>query len=214
VDDRLCLILAGGDPAPLPDRLPDEPDLVIAADSGIHLAEELGLTVDVVVGDLDSASPDAIERARRAGAAIERHPEDKDATDLELALHAALERRVERVVIVGGTSLERVDHFLANAAVIASPQFAAIAVEWWLRSSRVIVARAGVAITGSAGDLVSIIPVGGDTQVSTSGLRWPLDRERLTQGSTRGVSNEMLATTAIVEVAAGTALVVHTRREP
>jgi thiamine pyrophosphokinase len=212
VDDRRCLILAGGDPAPLPDRALGTFDLVVAADSGVDLAERLGVTVDVVVGDLDSADPAAVERARSAGAAVERHPVDKDATDLELALEAARTRGVGEVVIVGGTSLERVDHLLAAAGLIAAPRFARLVIEWWIGPSRVIVARGDVTVEGAAGDLVSVIPVGGDIEVGTWGLRWPLDRERLPQGSTRGVSNEMIEPIAGVGVSAGTALVVHTRR--
>ncbi len=212
MDDRRCLILAGGDPAPLPERALGAFDLVVAADSGVHLAERLGVHVDVVVGDLDSADPDSVERVRAAGAAVERHPADKDATDLELALEAARDRGAGDLVIIGGTSLERVDHLLAAAALIAAPRFASLSIEWWIGPSRVIVARGDVTVEGAVGDLVSIIPVGGDAEVGTWGLRWPLDGERLTQGSTRGVSNEMLEPIAGVGVTAGTALVVHTRR--
>jgi len=210
--DGLCLILAGGDPAALPDRIPDAVDLVIAADSGVHLAERLGVTVDLIVGDFDSARPDAVGRARQRGASIERHPVDKDATDLELALQAAAARRMSTVIVIGGTSLDRIDHLLANASVIASPRFADLRVEWWLGSSRVLVARGDLAIEGGAGDIVSIIPVGGDVEITTRGLRWPLDHDRLSQGTARGVSNEMRGPTAALAVTAGTALVIHTRR--
>ena len=65
---------------------------MIAADAGLDHAEALGLPVDLVVGDLDSVSKEALERARRAGIAIEEHPAAKDQTDLELALDAAMER--------------------------------------------------------------------------------------------------------------------------
>ena len=59
---------------------------MIAADSGLDHATALGFAVDLVVGDLDSADPAAVDAAVAAGAAVERHPEAKDATDLELAL--------------------------------------------------------------------------------------------------------------------------------
>src|ERR1700690_3756339 len=83
---RAAIVLAGGDPVEprLRTFLPDDA-VVVAADSGLHQAELLGLRVDYVVGALDSADPDAVDRARAAGAVVERHPADKDATDLELA---------------------------------------------------------------------------------------------------------------------------------
>ena len=85
-----AIVLAGGDPVAtrIRDHLPADAD-VIAADSGLHLAGPLGLTVACVVGDLDSADPAAVDAAVAAGATVERHPVDKDATDLELAIDAA-----------------------------------------------------------------------------------------------------------------------------
>ncbi|HUR49162.1 MAG TPA: hypothetical protein VMY88_06485, partial [Acidimicrobiales bacterium] len=59
-------------------------DFVIAADSGLDLAEAIGIRPDIVVGDLDSASPAAIARARNHGSEIEAHPAGKDQTDFEL----------------------------------------------------------------------------------------------------------------------------------
>ena len=70
-----------------------EDALVVAADGGLAEAVRLGLQVDVVVGDLDCASPAEVAAARQAGAEVARHPEDKDATDLELAIGAGARRR-------------------------------------------------------------------------------------------------------------------------
>ena len=45
---------------------------VVAADGGVERAIALGLDVDVVIGDLDSASEDALAAAELAGARIVR----------------------------------------------------------------------------------------------------------------------------------------------
>ena len=89
----VAFVFAGGDP-PAPSVLDDLPEatVVIAADSGLHHAIALGCTVDVVVGDLDSADPAVVADVEARGAVIERHPVAKDATDLELALLAARDR--------------------------------------------------------------------------------------------------------------------------
>ena len=57
-------------------------------------ARVLGLTVDLLVGDLDSVSATGLAAAEAAGTAVERHPPAKDATDTELAIAAALARRL------------------------------------------------------------------------------------------------------------------------
>ena len=204
---RLCVILTGGSGAP--ERALPHPDLVIAADSGLHLASSLGLAVDLVVGDFDSAHPELVEAAVAAGARVETHPVDKDATDLDLALRAAARLGATRTIVVGGSGSDRIDHVLSNAGVIAAPEHIGVAPEWWVGPARVWPVRDRLEIAGVAGQVVSIVPLGGDAVVSTTGLRWVLQRDTLPFGSSRGVSNEMTADLAAVEVHSGLAVVAH-----
>ena len=88
------VVVTGGDAfdpalaaAALASLPPDVP--VIAADSGADHALGAGLSVSHLVGDFDSLHPDTLDRLAAGGTRIERHPVDKDATDLELALDAA-----------------------------------------------------------------------------------------------------------------------------
>jgi len=213
---RNGVIFTGGEPEPgrLGSRLPDD-SFVIAADSGLHDALRRGIHVDLVVGDLDSAEPEAVRRAIDQGAEVERHPADKDATDLELALEAALRRGLDRVVVLGGAGLDRVDHFMGNALLLASPRFRALHPEWWVQGAHVVPVHDRATIDGSSGDVVTLLAVGGPAEgVVTTGLRWPLDGDRLEPGSTRGVSNEMTAPAATVALSGGTLLAVHVGRTP
>jgi len=207
-----CLVLAGGEAVLPADPLPRA--LVIAADGGLEIADRLGLVVDVVVGDLDSADPAAVARARDAGAEIEQHPADKDATDLELALDAAAARGCRRVIVVGGSGPERIDHLLANAGLLAAPRYRAMALEWRIGHTRVVPVHATVVVEGEPGDIVSIVPVGGTATVTTSGLQWSLEDEIVDPHATRSISNRLIGDVAEVSVSAGRALVVHTRGTP
>jgi thiamine pyrophosphokinase len=45
--------------------------------------------------------------------------------------------------------------------------------------------------------------------VKTQGLRYPLEEEALLPGSSRGVSNEVLSSSAVVSLSAGTLLVIR-----
>ena len=58
----------------------------------MDVAAALGVHVHHLVGDLDSADPAAIDAAVAAGITVDRHPAEKDATDLELAFAAAIQR--------------------------------------------------------------------------------------------------------------------------
>lgn len=205
------VVVAGGDPLPsgLADRLPPA-DLVVAADSGIEHALGLGWRVDVAVGDFDSVDPAALAAVERSGARVERHPVAKDATDLELALEEAVRAGATRIVVVGGHG-GRLDHLLANALALAAPALAAVAVEAHLGDALVHVVRPGApaAIHGDPGELVTLLPVGGAAHgVTTDGLRFPLTRESLGAGVTRGVSNVLERRVALVSLEEGVVLAV------
>ncbi len=120
-----ALVVSGGIPpdaaevGPLPAGA-----FVIAADSGLDHAAALGLSVDVLVGDLDSATAPAVRAAEAAGVQIERHPVNKEATDLELALEHALAIGARRVTVVSGGGGLRLDHHLAELVLLAATRFA------------------------------------------------------------------------------------------
>jgi len=211
-----AVVFAGGDPVPeaVRRRLP-QGALVVAADSGLDLARLLGVPVDLVVGDFDSADPAGVAAAAAAGSRLERHPVDKDATDLELALDAVLRLGRSPVLILGGAGWDRLDHLVANFLLVASPRYAPLRLHWWVKEAEVAPVHDRLDLEGGPGDLVTLLAVGGPaTGVTTTGLRWPLLGETLTPGSTRGVSNELAAPTATVSVESGALVAIHTRREP
>ena len=122
---RRALVLADGAPATrsqLDAAWPgwdEDVDLVVAADGGARLADALGLRIDRWVGDGDSLGPDGVAELRRRGVDVDLQPTDKDATDLELALEAALAAGARLVVILGALGVPRPDHALANVALRA-----------------------------------------------------------------------------------------------
>jgi len=208
-DSRAVLVFAGGDP-PGPEGLVriTGADLVIAADSGLAHARALGMHVDLVIGDLDSVDPTELDAAVADGTVVEQHPAAKDATDLELALDAALDRGATAVHVVG-VGGGRLDHFLGNVLLLASPRYATARVDAHVGGAHVTVVHDHVDLDGAPGALCSLLPLGGPAVgVLTDGLRFPLHRETLAPGTTRGVSNEFLGTRATVSLESGVLLAV------
>lgn len=202
---RTAIVVCGGGPARA--ALPPVPrdTLVIAADGGILEAERLGLHVDLLVGDLDSAPPDAVARAPR----VERHPVDKDASDLELAVAAAVAAEARRIVVVGGDG-GRLDHLLGNAFLLASDRWAGVEIDAVLGDAMVWVVRGERMIDGRVGELVSLYAVGGPAHgVTTTGLRWALDDGDLLAGSSLGLSNEFVDPSATVRLRDGVVLAIR-----
>ncbi len=208
--ERHVVVVTGGAAPSLVDL--GQIDLVVAADSGADTATGLGLTPDVVVGDFDSIDLDALERLGHGDTRIERHPADKDASDLELALETAVAQGATRITVVGG-GRGRLSHLLTNAAVLAADR-RPVAVHWITPGAEVTVAhgRSRHTISGEVGQLISLVPVAGPARgIVTTGLRWELSGDDLDPRSSRGLSNEMLAEAAEIAVGSGTLLIIHER---
>lgn len=213
---REVVVLAGGQPpsaatlARWGQRLPT-PHAVVAADGGLALAAPLDLRVDLVVGDLDSVAPGDLAAARRAGARVETHPVAKDATDVALALDAALAAGAERLTVLGGGG-GRADHELALWLLLASPAYAAVPVRAWSprATTDVVHPDRTTVLDGTPGELCSLLAVHGPAHgVRTTGLRFGLDGETLAPGSSRGVSNQLDGSRATVAIDRGVLLAVR-----
>lgn len=208
-----AVVVAAGDrisPAVL-DELPREV-WVVAADGGLDNARRIGLHVDLLVGDLDSVGDAALDAHTGP---VERHPEDKDRTDLELALAAVAERpNIDRIVVLGGRG-GRIDHLLANAAVLTAPHLANCDIEWIADGMRTTVVRTHASLHGTPGELVSLLAVGGPAEgIHTRGLRWELSGGRLEPWSARGVSNRFTTPVASVRVASGVLMAIQPQAIP
>jgi thiamine pyrophosphokinase len=185
--------------------------LIVGADGGAARALAWGLVPQVVIGDMDSLPAGALAELERHQVRFIRHPRAKDETDLELALTFAAEQGAHEIVILGALG-GRLDHTLANVLLLALPRLAGIPVRIARGAQEAILLRDGesVSLQGQPGDLVSLLPWGGDARgVTTEGLAWPLEGAILRFGFSRGVSNEMTARQARIALNHGYLLVVH-----
>lgn len=207
------VVVAAGDLARGDERLLDGAGLVVAADGGAMALAALGRQPDLLVGDLDSVPSELAERLAAEGTAVERHPADKEASDAELAVEAALAAGATEIVLLGATGGARLDHELATLLLLADPALADrdIRVVHGATTIRAVHGGGSLRLGGAIGDLVTLLPVGGDAiGVSSTGLRWTLDRATLRLGRSRGLSNEVVAPDASVSLERGTLLLVET----
>ena len=182
---------------------------VVAADGGLDRALSIGLEVDVVIGDLDSVSPDALAAARRAGARVLAHPARKDATDLELALDEALALGGQRVLVVASAG-GRLDHLLSALLLLGSERYEQVEFDALVGDALVHVIRTERVLHGDPGEIVTLLALGGSAErVTTSGLEYPLLHETLDPGSSRGVSNLFSASEVHVSISSGVLLAIR-----
>ena len=192
---------------------------VIAADGGLARAPIAGLVPTLLVGDLDSISPELVAEAASRGLPIERAAVTKDESDAELAMLAAVARGATRITVLGAFGGPRLDHALANLWLLAHPALATADVVLLDAGSRVTLIGApgpdGQPVTrllaGRPGALVSLLPFAGDVDgVTTRGLRYALVDEPLLIGPARGLSNVRLRADAAVTVRQGRLVVIET----
>jgi len=189
---------------------------VVAADAGAIAADALGLSVDLVVGDGDSLGDKGLARLRAAGIEIRLSPGEKDESDTELGILACLDRRPDRITILGGFGGPRLDHTLANISLLAMPELQAVDVRMLDDRTRVRLMQAAditvtLTLSGRVGDLVSLLPLGDRADgITTAGLAYPLLGEPLLVGRARGLSNVRSAPDAEVRLERGRLLVIET----
>lgn len=190
-------------------------DLIIAADSGLAHCMAQDITPDLVIGDFDSTPRELLDDARSRGWEIRTHPEEKDATDGELALHEALAQGAREIVLLGVLEGDdRVDHALGNVLLLALPDTVGRSVRLLdeMREAYLVRGRELVTFSGERGDIVSLLPLTETAAgVTTWGLKYDMSGVSLRMGSTRGVSNELVWREGQVGIATGMLLVFHER---
>ena len=94
--------------------------------------------------------------------------------------------------------------------MLASPSLAHVEVTARMGEARLAVVRRHVELRGEPGELVSLLAVHGPARsVTTEGLAYPLSAETLLPGSSRGVSNVLVARRATVSLADGVLLAIQ-----
>ena len=207
---RHTLIFIGGDP-PHPSvrqHLPSDA-YVIAADSGYAHAIAMGFKPNELVGDMDSITAVDLSDARDSNILISQFPANKDLTDTEIAIASALKHDSSHVTVVSGGG-DRFDHVLGMVHSLAS-----IARTVY---TTLLIGRARVSYVSytkefqfdaQVGTIVSLLPIGGDVTVTTTGLQWELDNDTLQSFASRGVSNIATGTSVSISVTEGSLAVIE-----
>lgn len=186
---------------------PGAEDLVIAADSGYHNAQKMGIVPNLLLGDLDSLRknekiPDEVE--------ILQVPAEKDDTDTQLAVKVALERGATALVLIGGLD-GRLDHTLSNLAILEDLSTKHIPALMTNGQNRVRFIRDnGLILLRDGFRYFSILAADPVVKgVTVDGCKYPLKKAKLTRTNQYAVSNEIMGNCALIEIRKGGAWIVE-----
>ena len=186
---------------------------VIAADAGILHAAPLGLAPELWVGDFNSVPAEL----RDAFPEVERRvfPADKDRTDGEIAIDAALALGARSLVMAGAFGGPRADHAFLHLTAAVRLAEAGIDVVLTSGPQEGVPLRPGrTAFDYAQGTPFSIIAFTELSGLSLAGAKWPLTAIDVPFGSSLTISNAVSGRLT-AELGRGRAmLIAHPFAEP
>lgn len=182
---------------------------VVVCDGAYEHWHDQGLAVDVLIGDMDSVTPELLIVANRHGVACVTI-DDQSTTDLEKAITHCDSLGMQSIDIVCALG-HRHDHTLHNTQLLSRYHRADrplrilthTEVMWVVDNDRFV-------LLGKHGDGVAILGAPNCT-VTTQGLQYDMHQLPLRYGVFNSTSNALIGQKASIDVT-GMALVIHERR--
>jgi thiamine pyrophosphokinase len=178
---------------------------VIAADSGVRHCGPLALVPELWVGDFDSSDADLQD----AYADIPREVFDanKDASDGDLAITAALQRGADFLNLVGALG-GQLDHLLCHVIMLLTLHKRDIGVMMSSGKEEAYALQSCVLSGHSVGTRFSIIPTSNLVGLTIAGARWPLTSRRVPAGASLTLSNAFAEGDVTIRLTSGEGLIV------
>lgn len=189
-DQEPALIIANGascNPELLGQLLEWSP-LVIVLDSAMERVLELGIKVDVLLGDFDRGFDPNYYKEKQYPLEIVYTP-DQNKTDLEKAFDYLIERKIPAVNVVWATG-KRADHTITNITNISRYRdFLKIVI--LDDHSKVFLLPKTYEKWYPKNTTISLIPIGNVKGIHSKNLFYPLENETLIIGFKTGSSNHV-----------------------
>jgi thiamine pyrophosphokinase len=190
-DQEPALIIANGaacDPELLGQLLEWSP-LVIVLDSAIERVIELGIKVDVLLGDFDCGFDPEIYKTSQYPIEIVHTP-DQNKTDLEKAFDYLINRKIPAVNVVWATG-RRADHTITNLTNIVRYRNL-LKIVILDDHSKIFLLPNKFEKWYTAKTPISLIPIGVVNGIFSTNLKYPLHNDTLTMGYRTGSSNSVV----------------------
>jgi len=150
-----------------------EAERIICCDGSSDQLIKAGFVPEAIVGDLDSVSPEIKEKF---SGKLFPDP-DQETNDLTKAVRWCTERNYKDLVILGATG-KREDHTIGNISLL---------IEYAREAEVMMVTDTGILrpflksceIRSFRGQQISVFSINPETEITASGLRYPLIRKKL-----------------------------------
>lgn len=208
----ICTIFAGGKLNGTdfmnPCEIRENSGLIICADSGLSIAEKVGIAPDLIVGDFDSYMGELPEDVE-----IHRSIPEKDDTDTLMAVRIAIDRGYDEIRLYGGLGA-RFDHSFANIQTLIFAHENGCKMTIYDADNVLTVRGAGEYEFPCKNDwYFSLFALTEKAEIGElKGVKYPLGVYEMTMGYPIGVSNEITADKAYLRINSGIVLVIESKK--
>ena len=214
---KSCVIISGGrlDFEFASDFIKKEnPEILIAADKGLAFCEGTGILPTQIVGDFDTLGEGLLPKYREKGIPVHKFNPVKDATDTEIAVKLGMELGADRIIILGASEGNRLDHLFGNVLTMILPQQTGI--ECFMADAhnrmRILTKPLEIRKEEQYGKYISLVPLTTDVYgVTLTGFKYPLWDHRFHVGScgSLGISNELVEEVGKIDFRSGILLMLE-----
>ena len=185
---KKCIILANGKPpkkSVITFFQKKGYNKLICADGGSNSALKMKLVPDLIIGDLDSISSEALKKFKSESKII-RLKRQND-TDVEKCLKYGIKNNYDEALLVGITG-NRLDHTFCNLGIVLkfspSIKLSLIAENSFLKPY-----KGKVKIKTHPGETISVYGIDSKSKISSKGLKYKLNNVALPFGEKESTSN-------------------------
>jgi thiamine pyrophosphokinase len=204
---KQAVILANGKPPQkkIINFLLQKESILICADGGANYARKLSLTPDFIIGDLDSVTDETLEYFKDKSEIIKY--ERQNDTDVEKCLKFLIQKKYKEVYLLGATG-SRLDHTFCNLGIVIK-FFGKIKIFIVAENSILLPYTGFVELKTVPGEIISIYGFNNTTQITSSGLKYPLKSVPLPFGEKESTSNAAIGSSVTLDVKGGIIFVIR-----
>ncbi len=189
-------------------------DVLLVADHGMDYCYRNQIVPDIIIGDFDSVSEEALAFFKEKDEIIFQQLNPmKDDTDTEFAIRYAIANGATEITLLGATGT-RLDHVMGNITLLGIGLEEQVPITIVDSHNRIHMIDNSITIEKEEqfGSYISLLPVGGMAEgVTITGAKYPLDNYTLGGFNTLAISNEIVADAITIQVKKGFLVVVESR---
>ena len=184
-------------------------DLIICADGGANNADKLGVVPDYVIGDMDSAEKDILDKLSKQQNTKIILDLNQDKTDTELAIELAESFNPKEIILLCAIGT-RIDHTIANVLCLDRVKKGINVKIIDDKNEIILIDSSSLDVFGKKGDIISIIPLTDVKGLTYDGLKWGVDDKNV-KFNWFGICNQLTSQKGSVSVKKGKLIIIKAK---